>query len=125
MYRFLLRPLWLVFHSVVLAAIVTMVNLGLWQLDRLDERQIFNQRVIERTEEPPVDVATLLGTGAYDADRDEWTPVRLVGTYLPDQVVEFNQSQGGRAGDNVLTALALDDLPDATVIVNRGFVPLP
>ncbi|MEM1333156.1 MAG: SURF1 family protein [Actinomycetota bacterium] len=124
MYRFLLRPAWLVFHLVVASAIVLMVNLGFWQLDRLDERQRFNQTVIERTERDPLDVADFLAPGAYDPDRDEWTPVRLTGTYLPDQVVEFNQSQGGRAGDNVLTGLVLDEL-DVTVIVNRGFVPLP
>ncbi len=125
MYRFLLRPSWLVFHAIVIAAIVVMVNLGFWQLDRLDERRAFNDRVIERTRSEPVDVAVFLAPGGYDPDRDEWTPVRLTGTYLPDQIVEFNQSQAGRAGDNVLTALVLDDAPDATVVVNRGFVPLP
>ena len=42
MYRFLLRPKWIGFHLLVVAAIVTMVNLGFWQLRRLDERQAFN-----------------------------------------------------------------------------------
>jgi cytochrome oxidase assembly protein ShyY1 len=37
-------------------------------------------------------------------------------------VLIFNRTQGGAAGDNVLTALVSDD--GQTVLVNRGFVPL-
>lgn len=122
MYRFLLRPRWLAFHAVVLAAIVAMVNLSLWQFDRLAERQAFNDRVIERSESMPVELTELLDDPAFSPEDAEWRPVRARGAYLPDQIVEFNQSQGGRAGDNVLSALLLDD--GTTVIVNRGFVPL-
>lgn len=130
MYRFLLRPAWICFHLLVAGAIVLMVNLGFWQLDRLDERQAFNAQVIERTQESPVEFASVLNAiadGSLTVDDAEWLPVRVEGTYLTDQVVEFNNSQGGRAGDNVLTALALDDPSesgDDTVIVNRGFIPL-
>lgn len=125
MYRFLLRPAWLLFHLVVVLGIVLMVNLGLWQLDRLDQRQSFNRDVRERSQEEPVDVASVLddlASGVLDVDTAEWLPVSATGTFLPDQVVEFNKSQGGRAGDNVLTALEIGD--GTTVIVNRGFVPL-
>jgi len=48
MYRFLLRPRWIVFHLVVVAAIVAMVNFGFWQLRRLDDRQEFNALVEAR-----------------------------------------------------------------------------
>jgi cytochrome oxidase assembly protein ShyY1 len=125
MYRFLLRPLWIVFHFVVVAAIVAMINLGFWQLDRLDERKTFNRQVIERSEQDPLRLADVLADiadGTLTPDDAEWLPVTASGSYLPDQIIEFNQSQGGRAGDNVLAALALDD--GTTVIVNRGFVPL-
>ncbi len=121
-YRFLLRPMWILFHLVVVAAIVTMIQLGFWQLRRLDERQDFNHIVIERSEQAPIPVSQLLADGAYDPETDEWLPVELTGSYLPEQLVEFNVSQGGRAGENVLAAMLLDD--GATVIVNRGFIPL-
>ncbi len=121
MYRFLLRPKWIAFHLVVVAAIVAMVMAGFWQLRRLDERQAFNRTVIERSEQTPRPVEELLD-GTYDADADEWLPVVLTGSYLPEQIIEFNQSQGGRAGENVLAALLLDD--GSTVIVNRGFIIL-
>jgi len=124
MYGFLLRPRWLAFHLVVVGAIILMINLGFWQLGRLDERQEFNRTVVERTEQTPVPIAELLAA-PFDADTDEWTPVALSGTYLPDQIVQFNVSQGGRAGENVLTPLVLAPGDgDALVIVNRGFIPL-
>lgn len=125
MYRFLLRPAWLLFHVVVVAGIVAMVAAAFWQLDRLSERKEFNREVRERSQEIPVDLQLVLDdleAGRLDASTAEWLPVTARGTYLPDQVLEFNNSQGGRAGDNVLTALVVDD--GGTVIVNRGFVPL-
>lgn len=125
MYGFLFRPKWLLFHAVVVAGIVGMVAAGFWQLQRLDERKDFNERVIERSQSEPVDLSSVLARiddGSLSFDAAEWLPVVVTGTYLPDQVLNFNKSQGGRAGDNVLTAAVTDD--GDTVIVNRGFVPL-
>ncbi len=45
----------------------------------------------------------------------------MTGRYLSDQIVWFNRSQDGLAGDNILTALVDGD---STVVVNRGFVLL-
>ena len=42
MYRFLLAPRWIAFHLLVVVGVVAMVNLGFWQLRRMDERQAFN-----------------------------------------------------------------------------------
>lgn len=121
MYRFLLRPAWIAFHVLVIAAIVVMINLGFWQLRRLDERRDFNAAVEERSEAPPVPLAELLATPDLDVGAVEWRPVTVAGEWLDDQILVFNRSQGGIAGDNVLSALVNDDL---TVLVNRGFVPL-
>lgn len=126
MYRFLLRPRWLLFHAVVIAAIVAMISLGFWQLDRLSQRQAFNRQVIERSERDPLALGSVLAdidAGRLTPDGAEWLPVTASGSYLPGQIVEFNQSQGGRAGENMLAALTLDGTT-TTVVVNRGFVPL-
>lgn len=125
MYRFLLRPKWLCFHAVVVAGIVAMITAGIWQLNRLDERKDFNQRVIERSQSEPVDLRSVLSRlddGTLSFDDAEWLPVTVTGTYLPDQVLNFNKSQGGRAGDNVLTPMVTAG--GDTVVVNRGFIPL-
>lgn len=122
MYRFLVRPAWIAFHLLVVAAVVLMINLGFWQLRRLDERKDFNRAVSERGEEPPTPLADLLAEPGFDPDESEWRRVTVSGSWIPAQVLVFNRTQRGAAGDNVLTALASDD--GSTVLVNRGFVAL-
>jgi cytochrome oxidase assembly protein ShyY1 len=121
MYRFLLRPKWLAFHLAVVVAIVAMVNLGFWQLRRLDERRDLNAAVEARGELPPGELDEVLAEGP--PDDVEWRTVTVTGGYLHDeQLVVVNRSQNGRAGVNVVTPLDLGD--GRTLIVNRGFVPL-
>jgi cytochrome oxidase assembly protein ShyY1 len=53
----------------------------------------------------------------------EWRAVTVTGTYLPEGALRVvNRSQNGRAGDNLVVPLALDD--GRVVYVTRGFVPL-
>ena len=61
MYRFLLTPRWIAFHLLVIAGIVLMINLGFWQLRRLDERQAFNAQVTSRIDVPPAPLDDVLG----------------------------------------------------------------
>lgn len=121
MYRFLLRPKWIAFHLLVVVGIIAMINLGFWQLSRLDERQAFNAVVEERYDAAPVPIDELL---TPDADPDDiaWRPVTTSGTYLADEgVLIVNRSQNGRAGVNTVVPLRLDD--GRVLFVNRGFVP--
>ena len=122
MYRFFLSPKWIGFHLLVLVAMVAMVNLGFWQLRRLDERQAFNATVETRYDAAPRRIDDVL---TIDADPDdlEWTPVTVTGTYRPDAMIRIvNRSQNGFAGDNIVVPLALDD--GRLLLVNRGFLPL-
>ena len=122
MYRFLLTPRWLAFHLLVIVAIVVMVNLGFWQLRRLDERQAFNDEVAAAIEMPPEPIGELV-TLSRMSTGIEWRPIEVTGTYQPDeQFVVVNRSQGGVAGDLVVTPMLLDD--GRTLLVQRGFVPL-
>lgn len=123
MYRFLLRPKWIAFHLLIALLVVVMVNLGFWQLRRLDERQAFNESVRSRSDVPAADFAEVVPPGT-EADDVEWRIVRVTGTYLADeQVLVVNRSQGGTAGRNVVTPLQLAD--GSLLLVNRGFVPEP
>lgn len=111
----------------MLGAIVLMVNLSMWQFRRLDERQTFNDRVNERIDAAPVALDDLVPSSAEIGDdvldAVEWRPVEATGTYLADeQVVVVNRSQGGIAGEMVVTPLRLDD--GRILLVERGFVPL-
>lgn len=120
MYRFLLRPKWIGFHLLVVGAIVAMVNLGFWQLRRLDERQTFNAEVEARYDAPPLPIDDLLVPGA-DPDEIEWRPVTATGTYEPDGTIRIvNRSQNGFPGDNVVVPLDLGG--GRVLLVNRGFL---
>jgi surfeit locus 1 family protein len=121
MYRFLLRPKWIGFHLLVVAGIVAMVNLGFWQLRRLDQRRDFNAKVESRSDLPPEPLDDVLASGP--PSEIEWRLVTVAGRYLDDeQFLVVNRSQGGRAGENAVAPLDLGD--GRTLIVNRGFVPL-
>ena len=122
MYGFLLRPKWIAFHLLVFGSFALMIWLAFWQLDRLDQRRAFNDLVTEQIDQPPVPLAELLAEAGDDPASIEWRQTFVSGTYLADQIIWFNRSQEGVAGDNVLTALVTDS--GTTVVVNRGFVSL-
>jgi cytochrome oxidase assembly protein ShyY1 len=121
-FSFLLRPKWIAFHLLVFGSIALMIWLAFWQLDRLDQRRAFNDLVSEQIDRPPAPLDELLAEAADDPESIEWRQTIVTGQYLPDQILWFNRSQDGMAGDNVLTALVTTS--GATVVVNRGFVPL-
>lgn len=123
MYRFLLRPKWLLFHLAILLLVVVMVNLALWQVRRLHQRQDFNAEVRSHAEVPARPVEELIPVGAdIDPTALQWYDVTATGTYLTDaQVLVVNLSQDGAAGVDPVVPLQLPD--GRLLLVNRGFVP--
>src|SRR5690606_26254093 len=120
--RFLLRPRWLLSHLLVVLLVVTMVNLGFWQLRRLDERRDRNALVESRMDQPVEPVGDLLAAGGEVGDA-RYRRVTATGTYQEDAtVVVRNRSQGGAPGAWLVTPLQLD--AGDRVGVLRGFVPL-
>jgi cytochrome oxidase assembly protein ShyY1 len=118
--RTVLTPRWILFHFLIALLVVTMINLGLWQLRRLHQRKDFNAevRARERIALAPLDQVV---TDGVDPQAVEWRAVTATGTYLPDeQVLQINRTQGGRPGSNLLTPLRLAD--GRLLLVNRGFV---
>jgi surfeit locus 1 family protein len=123
--RFLLRPRWLLSHLLVVLLIVSMVELGFWQLRRLDERRDRNELIEARQDQDQVPVEDLVVPGddgdAVDAAR--FRVVTATGTYDADGTVEVrNRTQDGVAGVWMLTPLVLEG-GDRVGIV-RGFVAL-
>ena len=125
MYRFLLRPSWVLLHVTVVATIVLMINLGLWQFDRYHERLDFNEIVSARIEAQPQDLNKLLleiETGTMPANEAEWLNVFASGEYLDEQTVNaVNRSQGGFSGVDPLTPMRIAG-GNQLVLVNRGFI---
>lgn len=119
-WRFARRPYWLLSHLFALAVVVSFVGLGLWQLSRLEQRREANDLVAERSERPPLSVASALAEAPPD-DLD-YVAVADRGSFVAEeQVVVRNRSQWGAAGSWIITPLRTASGP--TVLVNRGFVP--
>jgi len=120
-YGFVRKPKWIISHLVVLALLVGLCILGLWQISRLYERQDRNDLVRQRTEFVAEPVEALVA-GATNVDDLEWRLAEATGEYqIGDQILVVNRSFEGAAGAWVITPLLLSD--GSAVIVNRGWVP--
>jgi cytochrome oxidase assembly protein ShyY1 len=117
-YRFALRPLWILSHLFAVAVIVVFVALGLWQLDRHDQRAARNATVVARADLPTVPVQDALGA-AGDPGELRFRSVAASGRYGDRDLLVDNRSRNGLPGAWVLTPLTLDD--GSTLVVNRGF----
>lgn len=114
--RVLLTPRWIAGHLLALALVVLFVNLGFWQLRRLDQRRDYVAQVQERSALEPISLAD-----ALEGELLEYRTVEATGTFDPnEEVLLRGRSLGGQPGYNVLTPLVLPT-GDA-VLVERGWV---
>jgi surfeit locus 1 family protein len=122
-YRFATRPRWVVGHVLVAIAVVVMVNLGLWQLRRLDERRDANDRILDRAVAPVLALDTAEHVTATDVDDLEFRRVEATGRFDPSHEVFVGyRSRNGLPGYHVVTPFIVAD--GEAVLVNRGFVPV-
>ena len=126
MYKFLFRPIWVLLHVTVIAAVVLMINLAFWQINRYHEKVDFNATVKQRLSEPIVPISQLLSaidSGTESAQTVEWRTVLVIGEYLDAETVEaVNRAQDGYSGKDPLTPIRLAN--DQLVLINRGFTQL-
>jgi surfeit locus 1 family protein len=121
--RFLLRPRWVLSHLFVILLVVVMINLGFWQLRRLDEKRDRNDLIESRMDQPEVAVGDLLDPGDGDRAVDDvrYREVTAPGAYETDATIEVrNRSQDGAPGAWLVTPLTLEGGERVGVI--RGFV---
>jgi surfeit locus 1 family protein len=119
---FLRSPVWVAGHALALAVVVAFVNLGLWQLRRLDEVREHNATVSARLAEPPRPLATVLADVGADAEELAYRRVTVSGQYRPDEEILLStRSYRGAPGHHLLTPL--ETAAGEGVIVDRGWVP--
>jgi len=120
-YRFLFRPKWLLFFAGCVALAVVFVNLGLWQLDRLDQRHAQNDRVRAARNAEPEPVADVLTTDRAPAKQQLFRRVEATGRYDAEhEYLVRSRTVRDRAGLLVLTPFATID--GKTLLVVRGWV---
>lgn len=109
---------WLLTTFLVFAGTAVCIRLGVWQLDRLEQRRAFNHQVetmraaepLELNQNVPGDVASM-----------EWRAVTVTGEYdFENQVVLRNRYHDGEYGYDLITPLLFDG---EAVLVDRGWIP--
>jgi surfeit locus 1 family protein len=97
------------------------VRLGIWQLDRLQQRRVFNEAVARGLASPPMPLEEALRGGGDPAGL-AYRRVLASGTYDPaHEVILYGRTLDGRPGNHVLTPLVLGD--GGAVMVDRGWIP--
>ncbi|HSJ71408.1 MAG TPA: SURF1 family protein [Acidimicrobiia bacterium] len=120
--RVLLRPRWILAIVIAVVLVVGFVRLGMWQLDRLDERRASNSLIEERGSAPPVPLREL--TALHGADPEGLIHRRAIveGRYRQDlEFFSVGRTYGDRSGTLVATPFELAD--GTLMIVARGLVP--
>jgi surfeit locus 1 family protein len=116
---------WLITTLLVFAGTLLCIRLGIWQLDRLEQRRAFNhqfeseraQNVLDLNQELPQNIAKM-----------EWRSVKVTGEYdFTNQVALRNQYYGNQYGYHLLTPLLFE--PSTTgqskkaILIDRGWIP--
>jgi cytochrome oxidase assembly protein ShyY1 len=115
-WAFLLKPKWIAGHLLVLFLAVVFVLLGIWQLNRNDQKHDKDAAAKAKYAAPaptlgapgtePAPDARAEATGRYDA---------------AGEALLRNRVHNGEGGFDLLTPLVLDD--GTAVVVDRGWVP--
>ena len=105
---------------IVIAGVYVLIQLGFWQLDRLEQRRAFNRTVAERWQLEPFDVNR--NEIPADLSELEYRRVQALGEFdYTHQIVLKNQTRNQAPGAIIVTPLVLGD--NRAVLVARGWVP--
>ena len=116
------QPRWIVAVVVGLLVALLFIRLGIWQLDRLEERRAHNATVEDRMAEPVRPLAGVFGQHDGDVDGMKFRQVTAEGVYRTDEeFFSIGRSDGDTRGTLVVTPMDLDD--GTVLIVVRGLVP--
>jgi surfeit locus 1 family protein len=109
---------WILTTLLVFAGTAVCVRLGIWQLDRLEQRRAFNAQVTSMRAEPMLDLNLSVPD---DIEKMEWRAVTVTGEYdFENQVALRNQYNETEYGYHLITPLKFSG---GKILVNRGWIP--
>jgi surfeit locus 1 family protein len=117
---------WLILTLLVFAGTALCIRLGIWQLDRLEQRRVFNAQFLAARSEHVLD---LNREQPKNIEEMEWRPVIAAGKYdFANQVAVRNQYYGNQYGYHLLTPLLFDPSTgsgqaQSAIFVDRGWIP--
>jgi surfeit locus 1 family protein len=112
---------WILATLLVAIGMAVTIRLGIWQLDRLEQRRTFNARVQAQIDQPALELSgETLGT---ELKSMEYRAVSVRGEYdFSRQVALRNQVWANEPGVRLLTPLKIEGT-DQYILVERGWVP--
>ncbi len=116
MKKLVLRWIALAVFLVLLALLF--VNLGEWQLARLDETREQNQAVARNRDRPVVEYNDAMGQPV--TEEKQWQRVRLVGSYTG---VQYRAKYRNHGGPGIEVLSIFETTSGDSVLVDRGFIP--
>jgi len=109
---------WLLATLFVFAGTALCIRLGIWQLDRLQQRRVFNAQYEAARAAPALDLNQVQPDNLMSM---EWRAVKVTGEYdFANQVALRNQYNGNQYGYHLLTPLHFDG---NAILVDRGWIP--
>ncbi|MCB0044043.1 MAG: SURF1 family protein [Caldilineaceae bacterium] len=127
--RLLVSRRWWWVTILVILGVIAQVWLGVWQLDRLDQRRAFNANIAAKWREEPFDLNR--NPLPPDLTELEFQRIQVTGEYdFTHEIVLQNQSLGDGVGSmmggapGVYLVTPLIYAPNQAVLVVRGWVPL-
>ncbi len=109
----------------VIVAVVAMVILGFWQLDRHSQKTEINERINSRLGQPSIDLNGFIfeSTSQIATSEYEYRAITVSGNYKQsDSILVRNRSFNGSPGFWFLTPLDLKN--GSFAIINRGWIPI-
>jgi surfeit locus 1 family protein len=126
MFLRLLSRQWILTTLLVILAMGVMARLGIWQLDRLEQRRAFNARVQAQLDQPALELAQALqGSGISQRQLEgmEYREVVVSGEYdFSQEIALRNQVHDNQLGVHLFTPLRIAG-SEESILVNRGWVP--
>ncbi len=105
----------------VIAGVLLLARLGVWQLDRLQQRRARNAEYLQQISTAPLQLPDDYVAGDPSALRDR--PAEGQGVYdFDQQLVLVQQSWQGRPGVHLVTPLVFEG-GEAAILVDRGWIP--
>ncbi|HEV2517335.1 MAG TPA: SURF1 family protein [Devosia sp.] len=115
------------FVGLMLVLMVLFVVLGIWQVERLGEKEHLIANVASRMNLAPEPLPPVGEWSAFDADAWNYRPVSVAGTFRAAETVlvftSLADQRGKFSGPGYWVMTPLELAAGGTVFINRGFVP--
>ena len=111
----------LIVHGAFVLVSALFLSLGIWQLNRAEEKRTILAREADAADAPVVSIDAVLDD--IDTAAIRYARVAITGVWMPEkQLLWDNRVSAGKAGYEVITPFLTES--GKTVLVNRGWLPV-